>query len=692
MINTQLESRVAVPGTKEVVRHWGLLALKELMILVQDYDLVSGKLNHVLGQLGIYPDEQSVQLLKNAGGDGHIETVGLLVQELPKISNGILEKNLKWLQKKLDLSHHEVQLMTWVYLIHKDQAFQAFLLEFPDLSYQQLIRLVSKIVGTSENKIKQMLGYEAKLVRLGILKANLFENAPMHARLSLLDSLFENLSEEELNYGHFSVDFTRASFADLTINDFPHLLDDIDDLQVFIQQVCKSQTKGINILIYGPEASGKTQFIKALADRLDLALYEISFSVAKKTPMETLLSTISRAQHLLEGDKKNLLLVDDLQNQFENDSSDFMDSGSSASLKHLVNTSIGKNQLPTIWVTNRLDIFSYRDLSRFSYCLELKKPTRAMRQDFLRKKMGNSNISESWIVKTAMKENVPFETLEKIANFTKLVCSSKENQSAEVVFDKALAKANKFLKSADSAASIYSAEQYNQDFINADVDLVYVTDALKGHSEARICLSGPPGCGKTGYAHHLAYLLDKPVITKKGSDILGRYLGDTEQNLAGAFQEAKSRDALLLIDEVDGLLSNRQDAQRNWEVSIVNELLTQIDTFKGLLVVTTNLFEKLDPAAMRRFDLKVKFDYLNNKQIEQFWDMYIEQHSLKNDDQIRQDAMCMKELTPGDFANIERQSKFMPLKDAGDLIGRLKKEASFKREQGEGKAIGFLVS
>jgi SpoVK/Ycf46/Vps4 family AAA+-type ATPase len=469
------------------------------------------------------------------------------------------------------------------------------------------------------------------------------------------------------------------------------LLDDIDDLQVFIQQVCKSQTKGINILIYGPEASGKTQFIKALADRLDLALYEMSFPVSKKTPLETLQSSISRAQHLLEGDKKNLLLVDDLQNHFENDSSDFIDSGSSSSLKRLVNTSIGKNRLPTIWVTNRLDIFSYRDLSRFSYCLELKKPTRAMRQDFLRKKMGSSNITESWIIKTAMKENVPFETLEKIANFTKLVCSSKENQSAEVVFDKALTKANKFLRGADSAASLYSAEQYNQDFINADTDLAYVTDALKGHSEARICLSGPPGCGKTGYAHHLAYLLDKPVITKKGSDILGRYLGDTEQNLASAFQEAKSRDALLLIDEVDGLLSNRQDAQRNWEVSIVNELLTQIDSFKGLLVVTTNLFEKLDPAAMRRFDLKVKFDYLNGKQIEQFWGMYIEQHDLKNEDQAKQDAALMKELTPGDFANIERQSKFMPLKDANDLLNRLKKEVSFKREQGEGKAIGFLI-
>lgn len=691
MINTQPVSCVTVPGTKEILRHWGLLALKELIMLDHDSDLATGKLSHILEQLGISTDEQSLQLLTHATGDGQLDITRSSLQELPKISNEVLEKNLKWLQKKLDLSHHEVQLMTWVYLIHKDEAFQALLLEFPTLSYQQLIRLVSKIVGTSENKIKQMLSHDAKLLQLGLLKANLYENAPVHARLSLLDCLCDNLSEEALNYGHFSADFTRASFADLTINDFPHLLDDIDDLQVFIQQVCKSQTKGINILIYGPEASGKTQFIKALADRLDLALYVMSFPVAKKIPVETLLSSISRAQQLLEGNKKNLLLVDDLQNQFENDSSDFMDSGSSSHLKRLVNTSIGKNQLPTIWVTNRLDIFSYRDLSRFSYCLEFKKPTRAMRQDFLRKKMGNSNISESWIMKTAMKENIPFETLEKIANFTKLVCSSKENQSVEVIFDKALTKANKFLRGAEGGVSLYGVEQYNQDFINADVDLAYVTDALKGHTEARICLSGPPGCGKTGFAHHLAYLLDKPVITKKGSDILGRYLGDTEQNLAGAFQEANTRDALLLIDEIDGLLSNRQDAQRNWEVSIVNELLTQIDMFKGLLVVTTNLFEKLDPAAMRRFDLKVKFDYLNNKQIEQFWDLYIQQHNLENDNESKQEAVLIKELTPGDFANIERQTKFMPLKDAIDLLSRLKKEVSFKREQCKGKAIGFLI-
>ena len=86
MINTKLESRATVLGTKEIVRHWGLLALKKLMILDEEPNLVSGKLNHVLGQLGIYPDGQSLQQLKNAGGYSQMEIAGLPVEELPKLA------------------------------------------------------------------------------------------------------------------------------------------------------------------------------------------------------------------------------------------------------------------------------------------------------------------------------------------------------------------------------------------------------------------------------------------------------------------------------------------------------------------------------------------------------------------------------------------------------------------------------
>jgi SpoVK/Ycf46/Vps4 family AAA+-type ATPase len=208
--------------------------------------------------------------------------------------------------------------------------------------------------------------------------------------------------------------------------------------------------------------------------------------------------------------------------------------------------------------------------------------------------------------------------------------------------------------------------------------------------EARLCLYGPPGSGKSGFAYHLARQLDIPLIVKKGSDILGRYLGESEQNLANAFNEAQSKSGLLLIDEVDSLLSDRSGAQRNWEVSLVNELLTQIDIFKGILIVTTNFLSHLDSASMRRFDLKVKFDYLKPEQVLCLWKKYSDDMLLSVVDLDVETVQKMSTLTPGDFANIKRQSKFLPVVSSSDFLSRLQREVGLKN-QSLNKGIGFLT-
>jgi SpoVK/Ycf46/Vps4 family AAA+-type ATPase len=123
---------------------------------------------------------------------------------------------------------------------------------------------------------------------------------------------------------------------------------------------------------------------------------------------------------------------------------------------------------------------------------------------------------------------------------------------------------------------------------------------------------------------------------------------------------------------------------------MVNELLTQIDTYKGLLIVTTNLFDKIDSAAMRRFDLKVTFDYLSPGQIAKLWDAYAARFGLDFNEDIRINSLKIKGLTPGDFKNIERQSKFLPVKNSIDFFNRLTKEVSFKKDHGVNKSIGFL--
>lgn len=77
------------------------------------------------------------------------------------------------------------------------------------------------------------------------------------------------------------------------------------------------------------------------------------------------------------------------------------------------------------------------------------------------------------------------------------------------------------------------------------------------------------------------------------------------KNIASAFSEAERDNAVLLIDEVDSFLRDRRDAKASWEVTQVNEMLTQMEQFQGVLIASTNLIEGFDQAALRRFDLKL---------------------------------------------------------------------------------------
>ncbi|MCB2042234.1 MAG: ATP-binding protein, partial [Rhodoferax sp.] len=96
--------------------------------------------------------------------------------------------------------------------------------------------------------------------------------------------------------------------------------------------------------------------------------------------------------------------------------------------------------------------------------------------------------------------------------------------------------------------------------------------------------------------------------------MIDKYIGETEKNLARAFGKATDEGALLLIDEADSFLQDRRGAQRNYEVSEVNEMLQGMERFPGVFICTTNLFERLDAAALRRFTFKIRFKPLEREQ------------------------------------------------------------------------------
>ena len=194
---------------------------------------------------------------------------------------------------------------------------------------------------------------------------------------------------------------------------------------------------------------------------------------------------------------------------------------------------------------------------------------------------------------------------------------------------------------------------------------------------------------------HKIDVLGRPLLAKKMSDLLRPYLGQTEALIAGMFAEAAEQGAVLLLDEADGLLRDRRGASRSWEVTQVNELLVQMEAFQGLFVCATNLFEDLDAASLRRFDLKVRFDYLRPEQSWALFRQLAERRGLSLDSLCSEDARALsalENLAPGDFAAVARRLRLLPgAGDARGLLDELAKEARLKADRAA-RPIGFTAA
>ena len=212
--------------------------------------------------------------------------------------------------------------------------------------------------------------------------------------------------------------------------------------------------------------------------------------------------------------------------------------------------------------------------------------------------------------------------------------------------------------------------------------------------EARLLFTGGPGTGKTAFAHWLSEALNLPLVQRRPSDLLGALVGETEQNIARAFADAERRGAILLLDEADSLFIDRRHAERSWERSQTNELLTRMEDFSGILICCTNRHEDFDPAAMRRFQWKLSFKPPKPEQRLELYTRYFGELCGQPDDTAREAVRLAEGLCPGDFAAVYKA--LVPLRAAGTapgithvaVIARLFAELGF-REAPRGRIVGF---
>ena len=180
---------------------------------------------------------------------------------------------------------------------------------------------------------------------------------------------------------------------------------------------------------------------------------------------------------------------------------------------------------------------------------------------------------------------------------------------------------------------------------------------------------------------HLADRMGLEVVHKRASDLLSKWVGGSEANIAEAFDEALGLGAFLVFDEADSLLADRRDAQRSWEVSQVNEMLTWMESHALPFACTTNLVDRLDPASLRRFTFKVVLDYMTPGQARLAFKRFFDLDAPSSLDRVPM-------LTPGDFAVVKRKAGVMDsLDDPKALVAMLDQESKAKPDRP--KEIGF---
>jgi SpoVK/Ycf46/Vps4 family AAA+-type ATPase len=163
--------------------------------------------------------------------------------------------------------------------------------------------------------------------------------------------------------------------------------------------------------------------------------------------------------------------------------------------------------------------------------------------------------------------------------------------------------------------------------------------------------------------------------------------------MAAMFREAESEKAVLLLDEADSFLQDRRGAQRTYEVTEVNEMLQGMERFAGIFVCTTNLMDRVDQAALRRFTFKIKFKPLTTAQREKMFVTEVlggDAARLTADTRAR--LARLDQLCPGDFAAVKRQVEILAAAEFGpeEFLDQLEAEHRIKPEVREARSIGFM--
>ncbi len=602
--------------------------------------------------------------------------------------------NVLALGELLGMNDADMVVLCFLVLLHGDDRLQDSVsrMRLKLGNETDCVAMLANTTGCSAVHLQRAFRRDSPLRSMGLLKLGK-EARDMENYMELprgLPTLMMDPHESTLPLvRHF---FTPRSPSTLNVTHFPHLADEAAIIAGILREAMRHGIAGTNILLYGPPGVGKTELASVVAQTLQAELYEVGYADDDGAPIRGVerLQAFNLCQRLLSRRNNALVLFDEVEDMLER---------GEVPGKAWVNRALEENPVPAIWITNHPNALDPAYRRRFDYSVQFRTPPRAVRlqiashylQGIASVDAENADVAaqsadHTWLHDLAESTSLTPSQMERAAKVARLVEAQSllqgDTAPAQQRVLQVLERSAKLLGQPKLRPGRPMATAYDLAYLNTDAPVTALVESLRHAPGGSFCFYGPPGAGKTALARYIAQALELPVVLRRASDLLDMYVGGTEHKIAEMFDAARAEPCVLILDEADSFLQSRAEAKHSWEITQVNELLTQMEEFEGLFICTTNLLAKLDPASLRRFDWKVAFSAMTASQR---WAFFLQEFHLLGGNMetaaplqsyVRQQ---LGGLTPGDFAPVTRQFRLLRrTPSAQELLERLRGELAVK--------------
>lgn len=603
-----------------------------------------------------------------------------------------LTKNISRLSKLVGLTSVDCQILEFAVFLQSETLLVEVTDHLGQLSSVKLFHVLAQILDLPEEAVRQSLDSQGILARSGLIAIER-SGYTLDRKLNLIsDSFADHIISIETDPILLLRDMVSiGSQATLKMDDYAHINESLSILRPYLRQAIADKRKGVNIFLYGAPGTGKSQLSKVIAQEMQCELFEVTSEDKDGDPVGGIRRLRAfRAAQSFFGQRRALILFDEVEDVFNDGNQIFGEKSTAQRHKAWINRTLEENAIPTLWLSNSIHGLDSAFIRRFDMVIELPVPPKEQRKRIIQESCADL-LDANDIERLSQCESLAPAVVSRAASVVRSISQSLGEMRTSTAIEKLIAntlvaQGHQPIKKNDPNML---PEIYDSAFIQADANLSEVAHGLVQSKSGRLCLYGPPGTGKTAFARWLAEQLKVSLIVKRTSDIMSKWVGENEKNIAQAFKEADQEGAVLLIDEVDSFLQDRRGARGSWEVSMVNEMLTQMESFSGVFIASTNLMDGLDQAALRRFDLKVKFDFLKSQQSCELFQRYCKQLNLEAPSpELLAKLARLAHLTPGDFASVIRQNRFRAINSPASFVVALQGECELKSLTKS--AIGFV--